>query len=476
MSLTANRRVDVLDYLRVPYSISATVAGDELLTYVETGPARVCWPSEAGFALQADRSAGRWTLGEIALFGRLLDDQAAVEALGPGWDPVETIRDSESVIAGSVRRHADGSVFIPFDPDEMTHNLWSEGYLAFARSSAAGTLLRFARQVYYRVRPLMPRRLQLALRRSIAPLQGRTAFPSWPVESSLHDLLDLILELIGSTAGQPVPWIAPWPCPYTWAVVLTHDVETATGYEHRHLLRDIEIAEGFRSSWNLVPRRYVVEDSVVAELMGDGFEIGVHGLFHDGRDLESAATLQRRLPEIRAWAERWSAVGFRAPATHRVWEWMPTLGFDYDSSYPDTDPYEPVSGGCCSWLPYRNEGMVELPITLPQDHTLFEILSLEAFELWKSKADAIRERSGMALLITHPDYMVDPERLDDYRRFLAYVGAKPGVWRALPREVSAWWRRRAESTLVWSDRCWRVDGPAGNEAQVSYGPMRGALS
>ena len=104
------------------------------------------------------------------------------------------------------------------------------------------------------------------------------------------------------------------------------------------------------------------------------FEVGVHGLYHDGRDLESLETLRERLPEMRAYAEHWGSVGFRSPATHRCWEWMPTLGFDYDSSYPDTDPFEPQGGGCCSLLPFFNEGLVELPITLPQDHTLFVIL------------------------------------------------------------------------------------------------------
>ena len=87
-----------------------------------------------------------------------------------------------------------------------------------------------------------------------------------------------------------------------------------------------------------MPERYAVDDELVRRLGEAGCEVGVHGLRHDGRDLESLRTLRRRLPEMRRWAERWGAVGFRSPATHRVWDWMPMLGFDYDSSYPDTDP------------------------------------------------------------------------------------------------------------------------------------------
>ena len=90
-----------------------------------------------------------------------------------------------------------------------------------------------------------------------------------------------------------------------------------------------------------MPERYAVADERVRALVADGFEVGVHGLRHDGRDLESLATLEKRLPAMRAWAERWGAVGFRSPATHRGWDLIPLLGFDYDSSYPDTDPFEP---------------------------------------------------------------------------------------------------------------------------------------
>src|SRR5512132_4446881 len=121
---------------------------------------------------------------------------------------------------------------------------------------------------------------------------------------------------------------------------------------------------------------------------------------------------------MREYAKRWRAVGFRSPATHRVWEWMPLLGFDYDSSYPDTDPYEPQPGGCCSWLPYFNDGLVELPITLPQDYTLFNILRHESAQLWLEKTEFLRERGGMVLLITHPDYMLERRLRDAYRELL----------------------------------------------------------
>ena len=218
-----------------------------------------------------------------------------------------------------------------------------------------------------------------------------------------------------------------------------------------------------------MPGRYSVSDSVVAELVDEGFEVGVHGLYHDGRDLTSLANLRKRLPAIREAAERWNAVGFRSPATHRKWEWMPLLEFDYDSSYPDTDPFEPQPGGCCSWLPFFNSGMVELPLTLVPDHTLFVILGQEDESAWTEKAEMLRSRGGMALIVTHPDYMVGHDQMvSSYARFLERYSAEPTVWRALPRDVSAWWRRRAASTLEPLGDGWTVTGPGREQARIAY--------
>ena len=224
-----------------------------------------------------------------------------------------------------------------------------------------------------------------------------------------------------------------------------------------------------RSSWNFVPRRdYEVSLERIHGLVSDGFEVGVHGLYHDGRDLESLTILHQRRPAMREAADRWDAVGFRSPATHRGWELMPALGFDYDSSYPDSDPFEPQAGGCCSWLPFFIEGMVELPLTVAQDHTMFVILRQRNEQAWVEKAEFLRSRGGMALLVTHPDYLTDDVIFQAYRRFLERFAEDTNAWKALPREVSDWWRRRAESSLERAGSEWRVVGPGAHDARVEF--------
>ena len=118
---------------------------------------------------------------------------------------------------------------------------------------------------------------------------------------------------------------------------------------------------------------------------------------------------------------------------------MPLLGFDYDSSYTDTDPYEPQPGGCCSYLPFFIEDLVELPITLPQDHTLFAILGHPDGSTVAGEGRRIRRRGGMVLVLTHPDYAREPACRRAWRELLE-VFARRDAWQALPREVGEWWR------------------------------------
>jgi hypothetical protein len=415
--------------------------------------------------------AGQFLLDGNALFGHVLPDPVARRWLDDdahGWQPVETISDPVGRPVASIWRAADGSVFLPFDPGEVMQRFWSEAYRSIGKPAIGAGARATLVKVYYAVRPVLPRSVQIALRRRFTRVQRASTFPRWPIENALHDLYERLFDLVARFAGSPVPWLDLWPDGRSWALVLTHDVETAVGYRDLHLLRDVERELGYTSSWNFVPLRYEVADDDLQALRAESCEIGVHGLLHDGRDLGSRRLLRKRLPKIREYARRWDAVGFRAPATQRRWEWMPMLGFDYDTSYHDTAPYEPTPGGCCSYYPYMNERMVELPITLPQDHTIFAILQHPDETVWHHKMADIRRRRGMALVLTHPDYADDDRLVKGYRRLLEDLEGDPSAWRALPREVGAWWRRRTASTVERTATGWTVSGPAELDASIRF--------
>ena len=456
-ALAASAPNSLLEASRTPYTVVPEALEGAGWIGSASEPTRRVWWSES-----AETSASFYQLGGITIFASMADDATMTRlaaALGEGWLEAEpsTSRDGRSAVF--VWRHPDGGVLLPFDPSVAVENLLNESYAGGGRRS-------LGMAAYYRVRPLLPRRLQLALRRAYSRRQARRIFPRWPTEASLHELSDLVLEMTATATGRVVPTIDPWPDGFTWALVLTHDVETQVGYDNHHLLRNVEEETGYRSSWNFVPMRYAVSTDAITDLKRRGHEVGVHGLYHDGRDLASAAILAERLPAMRDYASRWDAVGFRSPATHRDWELMPLLGFDYDSSYPDTDPFEPQSGGCCSWLPFMNGPIVELPITLVQDHTLFEILRHTDGRLWVDKARELRARGGLALMITHPDYMLDEQSLEIYRGLLQEFRDDDQVWKALPCEVSRWWRMRADSRIVDDCGDWAIDGPGAGRGVI----------
>jgi hypothetical protein len=470
------------DYFRVPYEVRPFRPGNSHAgapAFVRTLTA-VAPPGQAPRSLTwigadarpAARSAagqlGSYKLGNFTFFGHVAPD-AVVKAMLPqperGWRPAESIRAADGSQVAAVWRDTDGNVFLPFDPGEVMRLFWSEGYREIGRSGLSAFCRAAALRAYYLVRPAMPRPFQLALRRQFTRVQSASSFPGWPIEDSLHDFYDWVFAVIAEVAGGPVPFLGLWPDGRSWALVLTHDVETAAGLHDMDLLRAPERARGYRSSWNFVGDRYQVDDDTVRSLQDDGFEAGVHGLKHDGKDLERRF-LDERLPAMWANASRWNAVGFRSPATHRGWELMRELGFGYDSSYTDTDPYEPQPGGCCTYLPFFNGDTVELPITLPQDHTLFTILQHEDAGLWLKKAGHIRDRGGMVLVLTHPDYARDQPLADGYVSLLDMFAEDGTAWRALPREVAAWWRSRAASTIRRDGDGWTIDGPATEAGRI----------
>jgi len=149
-------------------------------------------------------------------------------------------------------------------------------------------------------------------------------------------------------------------------------------------------------------------------------------------------------------------------------EWMDMLDFEYDSSFPDTDPYEPQPGGCCSIWPYFIGHLVELPLTMPQDHTLYEILGHADLSVWHDKADWIIGEGGLVVINLHPDYNTDPGRLGCYERFLRFMAERRDMWHARPADVARWWRARADLRLTRGESGYVLEGAAPFPAGVIF--------
>lgn len=300
------------------------------------------------------------------------------------------------------------------------------------------------KSIYYAVaRPLLPTWVRPLLRKVYHPAEDVQSMLDWPVEDRyVHYQFRLVANVLKQLGQQAIDVVGLWPGGHRFAFVLTHDVEARPGHDFVRRVMDLEEKYGFRSSFNFVPEGYAIDADLLDEMRARGFEIGVHGLKHDGRLFSSRELFEARAQKINAYAAKWGAVGYRSPMTHRNPEWMQSLAIDYDLSFFDTDPYEPMAGGSMSIWPYFIGRFVELPYTLMQDHRYLEVLEQRSADLWLQKVEFIETNCGMVLLNSHPDYLLKPGGMEVYEALLAAMARRKNCWHALPREAAGWWRRR----------------------------------
>ena len=302
-------------------------------------------------------------------------------------------------------------------------------------SDAAAATLSAKFKLYYRLRPLIPIPLRQFLQRG---RNQRLEFSDdWYLPLSFVQELKNAIASMENTAA-----IHPWPEKFEMASCLTHDVETKEGHDFVDKLAELEEKKGFRSVWNFIPYCYQIDEGLLSDLKQRGHEVGVHGYNHDGRLFESQNTFNARIGPINQAIRKMDCSGFRAPMVHRNLEWLQQLDADYDASCFDTDPYQAMPGGVGGFWPFLAGKLVELPYTLPQDHTLLVTLGETTARIWIEKFAFLRAYRGMALLITHPDYLLPPERLDVYKQYLNYLVDQKSCWHALPHEIASWWRER----------------------------------
>jgi hypothetical protein len=267
--------------------------------------------------------------------------------------------------------------------------------------------------LYYQLKPLIPRSLQIKLRRALVQRKRKKCEDVWPIDER--------------ATRPPAGWQG-WPDGKKFALVLTHDVDTQRGHDRVRELAELETKLGFRSSFNFVPRRYDVSADLRRYLTDNGFEVGVHGLYHDGMYFKSRDIFRKRAEGINQYLKEWQCSGFRCPSMLHNLEWMHDLDIQYDASTFDTDPFEPQPEG---------------------DFTLFVLMGERDITIWKQKLDWIAEKGGMALLNVHPDYTsfdtggigAEDYPADYYRDFLSHVRKRfeGDYWHALPRDVAHFW-------------------------------------
>ncbi len=239
-----------------------------------------------------------------------------------------------------------------------------------------------------------------------------------------------------------------YPEGYERAVILTHDVDHQIGFNNIPKVLELEEKYGFKSSWNIVPYKYKIDHGIIRLIEDAGHEIGVHGYNHDGKLYSSSKVFNARVPFINMAIKNFKARGFRSPMVHHNLEWLQKLDIRYDASCFDYDPFQPFPNSTGLIWPFIAGKFVELPYTLPQDHTIFYVLKKNDIRIWINKIDWLIKNKGMILTLTHPDYLITKKQFNMYADLLAHLQTVENAWHCLAREMAEWWFIRESGVKI----------------------------
>ena len=266
-----------------------------------------------------------------------------------------------------------------------------------------------------RVRSLMGRAMGRWRRRQT---NRWAAFPTWPLDLSADFLIDLV--------GQKPSPFAKGRTP----VILTHDLDSPEGLKNlAEKFLGMEESVGAQSVNFIVPCAWEIDHRLLDQVREGGHEIGVHGYDHSNRTAFCpAAERRRRLLGGQTLRERYGAMGYRAPSLWRTKELLQDLAefYQYDSSIPTSGGLFPVpNNGCASARPFRIDGIMEIPLTLPRDGSLIFLgySPPEILDMWIACAERISRAGGVVVLLTHCEsrFSGNESMLGIYREFLRFV-------------------------------------------------------
>ncbi|MBU2637740.1 MAG: hypothetical protein KJ955_02105 [Nanoarchaeota archaeon] len=280
-------------------------------------------------------------------------------------------------------------------------------------------------------------------------------FPAWPVEKSVEAIRHLFMGALSHAYGKPADYIGFWPKGQEFALLLTHDCDSETAFKWVEYIREMEKNYGFRSSWNIVPKKYYIDFQKLRYLKKEGCEIGIHDYDHTGSlPYLGREEIAKRISESKKLLSEFNPQGFRSALLNRNAEFLSVLAESmlYDSSIPDTDIYSPVyfRNGACTIYPFFIKSMVELPLSMQQDFRLkrMGMKPKQIAEAWKLKLDFIARVGGLATLNVHPDDFISGSEkyLNAYEDFMKYA-SKLNPWNEIPANAALWWKERDSAAL-----------------------------
>lgn len=209
-------------------------------------------------------------------------------------------------------------------------------------------------------------------------------------------------------------------------LVLTHDIDTVSGFKNVGTISGLEEKLGFRSLWNVVPKHYQIDGDCLNDLRKRGHEIGCHGIWHDNSESFLAKdVMQKTFASLSGFIKEYGIGCYRAPSWYRtkvLFEVLPEL-FKCDLSTLDNDIICPAgAGGVGVMRPFRRKnGLLELPCTIPfEAPVFFGVEHADLIDYWFPKIEFIKDIKGLVLVNTHSDsnYLGNKKFMNAYTLFL----------------------------------------------------------
>jgi peptidoglycan/xylan/chitin deacetylase (PgdA/CDA1 family) len=234
--------------------------------------------------------------------------------------------------------------------------------------------------------------------------------------------------------------------------------------------RDIVAEYGGRPSLPITAAVMDRNPQVARKLADGGVELCVHGLIHTDMARLPSETQEEHIRIALDLFESHGieARGFRSPYLKYNADTLKAvekLGFEYDSNLPfywepleslrglDADAadglrrglrfYDPVRYPSDRSLPRYIGGIVEIPVSLPDDEILLDRMGLPTDrigDVWMEMAGLALERGEMLIVQLHPERIFHLEGA--LRRMLEFAKGSGAFWMAGMGEIARWWSER----------------------------------
>lgn len=236
---------------------------------------------------------------------------------------------------------------------------------------------------------------------------------------------------------------------------------------------------------------------LIAEIAGQGAEVGIHGYVHnDYRTLSADEQYKQTEQAISVFqSTHIPHQGFRNPYlgwTEEALRVFATLGFTYESNEAvihdviDLDRLSPLlrSGykkslalfqavPCSIYAlrPHFEGTLLRIPTSIPDDEMLFDRLRINAEgvgHIWSKVMQRVYDFAGIYTLNLHPERGVLCKSALDI--LLAYAGTRTlPTWVTRLQDVAQWWKERSQFKLLISSVApgrWRVEATCTSRATL----------